>query len=176
MAGGYNGAFTGAERYDPARGTWSVTGNLNIARQAHTATMLPNGKVLVAGGFGSPGPKSSAELYDPASGRWNATGSLTNTPLGRQFHTATLLPNGKVLVAAGFNNFGPLSSADWYDPTSGTWSATGSLTTARASSDLRRCCLTAMCWWQEEIYSIPYQREMYDPASGTWSSTETSRT
>ena len=65
----------------------------------HTATLLPNGKVLVAGGYDSSGVYlSSAELYDPASGTWTATGSLNTA---RCCHTATLLPNGKVLVAGG---------------------------------------------------------------------------
>ena len=60
--------------------------------------MLANGKVLVAGGFNASSYLTSAELYDPASGTWTTTGSL-NTARG--WHTATLLPNGKVLVAAG---------------------------------------------------------------------------
>ena len=64
----------------------------------HTATLLPNGKVLVAGGYDSDGYLASAELYDPASGTWTATGSLATA---RYRHTATLLPNGKVLVAGG---------------------------------------------------------------------------
>ena len=64
--------------------------------------MLPNGKVLVAGGLGNSGDLTSAELYDPASGTWTATGSLTTA---RGAHTATLLPNGKVLVAGGLGNF-----------------------------------------------------------------------
>ena len=63
----------------------------------HTATLLPIGKVLVAGGSNG-SDLSSAELYDPASGTWTATGSLGTA---RSFHTATLLPNGKVLVAGG---------------------------------------------------------------------------
>ena len=93
----------------------------------HTATLLPNGKVLVAGGYNS-GYLTSAELYDPASGSWSATGSLNTA---RQAHTATLLPNGKVLVAGGDNGSGYLTSAELYDPASGSWSATGSLNTAR---------------------------------------------
>src|SRR5213594_4181884 len=78
--------------------TWTATGSLGTARYGHTATLLPNGKVLVAGGVGPSGDLASAELYDPASGTWTATGSLNDA---RDFHTATLVPNGKVLVAGG---------------------------------------------------------------------------
>ena len=73
-----------------------VTGSPATARSSHTATLLPNGKVLVAGGSAPTGPLACAELYDPASGTWTATGSLGTA---RYSHTATLLPNGKVLVA-----------------------------------------------------------------------------
>src|SRR5438309_4456758 len=111
--------------------TFVVTGSLATARagqpSGHTATLLPNGKVLVAGGGDIDGIHPSAELYDPASGTWSATGSLA-TP--RSGHTATLLPNGKVLVAGGGDG-SILASAELYDPASGTWSATGSLATAR---------------------------------------------
>jgi|SRR5262245_4889959 len=79
--------------------TFDNTGSQNTARFLHTATLLPNGKVLVAGGAGSGGFLTSAELYDPANGTWTATGSLD---LKRYFHTATLVPSssgGEVLVA-----------------------------------------------------------------------------
>jgi len=107
-------------------GTWSETGSLITARDRHTATLLPNGKVLAAGGEGD----ASTELYDPGSGSWTATGRLATR---RYDHTATLLPNGKVLVAAGFNLSGWLASAELYDPATGTWTATDRLATARSN-------------------------------------------
>ena len=106
-----------------------ITGSLATARNGHTATLLPNGKVLVAGGGDGGSILASAELYDPASGTWSATGSLV---FARFAHTATLLPNSKVLVAGGEGPFqSVLASAELYDPASGTWSATGSLVFAR---------------------------------------------
>src|SRR5438105_10026924 len=70
-------------------GTWSSTGAMGTARTSQSATLLPDGKVLVAGGGTSSGETATAELYDPASGSWSSTGSM-GTP--RQAHTATLLP------------------------------------------------------------------------------------
>ena len=128
------------------------------AHSSHTATLLPTGKVLVAGGYNNEGDVASAELYDPATGTWTETGSLTTA---RDSHTATLLPNGKVLVAAGFGNSGWLSSAEVYDPASGTWTATGSLATARYSHTAiaaQRQVLVAGGWGTSGTVSIAQLR------------------
>src|SRR6266571_8487289 len=112
-----------------AGASWRYTGNLNFARAVHTATLLPNGKVLVAGGS----DLESAELYNPTTGVWINTGNLN---AARSEHTATLLPNGKVLIVGGTVG-GPedvvsVNSAELYDPATGTWSSTGNLNTARS--------------------------------------------
>ena len=96
---------------------WSFTGSLNTARLLHTATLLSDGRVLVAcGGDDSGYVSASAELYNAATGTWTVTGSL-NSP--REFHTATLLSDGRVLVVGGGDNHGvavTLASAELYDP------------------------------------------------------------
>lgn len=101
---------------------WSSTGTMAMARSHHTATLLPTGKVLVAGGFDA-NALTSAELYDPATGTWAATAPMGAT---RYQHTATLLPTGEVLVAGG----GP-RSAELYDPTTGTWHWSTKMTAVR---------------------------------------------
>jgi len=181
VAGGWsflNGgnAIASAELYNPATGTWTATGSLTAARSFHPAMLLSNGKVLVAAGSSSgnnpPGPSSclaSAELYDPASGTWTATGSLVT---GRVNHTATLLPNGKVLVAGGFNGSIVLASAELYDPATGTWTATGSLNTARRghTATLLTDGKVLVAGGNNGVSSLT-SAELYDPATGTWTAT-----
>ena len=120
-----------AELYDPTSRTWTATGSLATGRDTHTAMLLPNGNVLVAGGYNyPPGPLSSVELYNPINGIWTTTGRLVTE---RDTHTSTLLPNGKVLVAGGYHSFESLASAELYDPTNGAWTVTGGLGKARHS-------------------------------------------
>ena len=105
---------------------------MNTPRYHHTATLLDNGMVLIAGGFNRAVPGScppQAELYDPAAGTIANAGSLI-TP--RYHHTATRLNNGKVLIAGGLAARGTLASAELYNPDTRTFTTTGSLHTGRA--------------------------------------------
>ena len=113
-----------------AAASWVTNGPMATARYNHTATLLPSGKVLIAGGWDGTNYVASAELYDPATGKCSPTGSMTTN---RSYHTATMLTNGKVLVVGGYCNAEPhsLLSAELYDPASGIWASTGPTTLAR---------------------------------------------
>ena len=122
--------------YDAASGTWTPAGNLVGNRMAHSATLLANGQVLVAGGCnisaGCPGI-SSAELYDPNTRQWTATGDLH---AARRNHTATRLPDGRVLVTGGIGGCDSqictsLASSEIYSPQTGQWSFAASMPTRR---------------------------------------------
>ena len=167
-----------SELYDPVSETWTNTGVLINDRADHTATLLANGKVLVTGGIGLTNVLSSAEIYDPATGDWTLTGSMVH---GRYRHTATLLANGKVLVAGGADGAlalyhgVPLSSAELYDPATGTWTETNPLNTRRDSHTATLLpngkVLVAGGAIDTEYYTSLASAELYDPTSGTWTYT-----
>lgn len=180
IAGGITGGFANyitatAELYDPAAATWTRTGNLIQNRQLHTATLLHDGRVLIAGGGGLDANNdaftlASAELYDATTGAFTGTGALTTA---RETHTATLLRDGRVLVAGGFNNI-ERASCEIYDPSTGVWSRTGDLNQPRyrATATLLRNGQVLVAGGS---YSVsPFTRatcELYDPVTGTWSLT-----
>jgi hypothetical protein len=121
------------ELYDPASGTWSTAASMPTFRYALAATRLQDGKILVTGGYinGSGSASTAvAEVYDPALNSWTPTAPMASA---RGYHTATLLPNGKVLVTGGYASGSYLASAEVYDPASGTWSAAAPMTSARAA-------------------------------------------
>jgi len=128
-----------AELYDPVAGTFMPTGSMKWARGGHTATLLPNGRVLIAGGGGEVvgdgsfpffgATSATAELFDPSTETFSPTGSMS-TP--RNMHTATLLSNGKVLAAGGVGEGAITPTSELYDPATGTFTPTSSLGTARA--------------------------------------------
>ena len=127
-------ALNSTEIYDPTAKTWTLGTKMVQARSDYASIMLGTGKVLFMGGENINGVSiKNAELYDPTTGKFTATGNMTAT---RVEHTAVLLANGKVLVSGGnnqtINGATPLASAELYNPATGTWSATGSMSNARA--------------------------------------------
>jgi hypothetical protein len=114
-----------AEIYNPATGYFSYTGSLNTARTNYTATLLQNGQVLLAGGSND----ATAELYDPTAGTFTYTTGNMTTIVG--FQSSTLLNDGTVLIAGGSGFSGSTAGAELYNPTSKTFSATGSLNSPR---------------------------------------------
>jgi N-acetylneuraminic acid mutarotase len=158
----------------PPGGCWRDTGAMSSARAGHTATLLQDGRVLIAGQG-----TVTAELYSPANGSWTLTGNMS---VGRSGQTATRLNNGKILVAGGSAPDGRFDSsgytAELYDPVMGTWSLTGSMSVARTGH-------TAVLLLDGTVLAVGgtstspcdpfcaggHTTELYDPNSGTWSRT-----
>jgi len=185
VAGGMStggGQIGTAEVYNPATGTWTQTGPMASAPgTGATATTLPNGTVLVAGGCCTPeaGPDAlaTAQIYNPATNAWTATGSMST---GRYYATATLLGNGTVLVVGGDfivpnmnsgNGSSPLDTAEIYNPATGSWSSAGTTATGHvfatasllpsgqvlvAGGSVTGCC--------DGVTGA----DLYTPSTGTW--------
>jgi hypothetical protein len=148
-------------------GTFTATGNMTAERSWHTATLLADGRVLIAGGFDASSTLASAELYDPLIGTFKTTGKMT---MPRSEHSATLLPNGKVLIAGGMvyggNHANPLRSAELYDPETGTFSVTGDMTAGHAynHATLLRNGQVLIAGGTSEVTA-----EIYDPVKRSFS-------
>jgi hypothetical protein len=162
-------------------GTFTATGSMTTLRVGHTATLLTNGKVLMAGG-GNHGESfspdwicckamsvlASAELYDPASGTFSRTGDMTTPRTG---HTATLLPDGRVLIAGGQGPSGTaLASAEVYDPASGTFAPTGDMIYTRGYPAAILLASDKVLIAGGQVWQVKpsFTAELYDPSTATF--------
>ena len=142
-------------------GTFTPTGSMTVSRVGYSATLLPSGKVLIAGGQGSDDFKlASVEIYDPSTGMFIPAGNMTQARAG---HSATLLPDGRVLITGGA--FPRVTSAELYDPSTGEFSATADM----LDGELGRAVLLAN--GKVLIAHGDLSAELYDPVLGTSSAT-----
>src|SRR5262245_38327362 len=157
-------------------GAFAPTGNMTIPRTEHMATLLRDGRVLIAGGLGI-GERilASAELYDPSTGTFTPTGQMI-TPRTAYTGTFTLLPDGKVLTTGGRAGYGPAlaGAAELYDPDTGTFFATGNMNTPRFGHTATLLNIgKVLIAGGLDGFSRSYlsSAELYDPLTGTFSVT-----
>jgi WD40 repeat protein len=177
IAGGFRQAGTSevaiasAEIYDPQTNRFTPTGDMNEARSGHTATLLPDGQVLIVGGWGESNLTSIAELYDPQTGKFRNTASMFAPRAGM---TATLLENGQVLIAGGESARNtPQLIAEIYDPTTNTFTQSGSLNRGRSAhtATLLNDGNVLLIGGGSGNNTILASAEVYHPTTGTFTST-----
>jgi N-acetylneuraminic acid mutarotase len=180
VAGGRSNVTSGwatTELYDSENNNWKPAGTMKTARYLHTATLLKNGKVLVTGGLKEGNVSitlGTVELYDPVADSWQ---SMNNMKQPRAEHTATLLPDGNVLVVGG-GYFGTDNTAEIYDPSTDSWEFTKTLmensrTRGHTAVLLKTGkVLVAGGLSNPSVYSVQATAELYDPDADTWTSTD----
>jgi len=144
-------------------GTFKSTGDMTMGRVNHTATLLPNGGVLITGGVGSDNSiTATAEFYDPTTGMFSRIGGMT-TP--RRSHTATALPDGRVLIAGGTGPLGPLGSTELYDPSTGIFTRTGDMVSGGNASGGGQAIFLRN---GKVFIPVNFSAQLYEPVTGTF--------
>lgn len=166
-------ARASAEIFNPSSGTWSSAGSMSVPRWDHTATLLTDGRILLAGGNSASGyaegHTASAEIFDPSVEGFTSTGSMS---VPRMNHTAVVLSDGRVLISGGrSSNFNYLASAEIFDPATGAFSPAASPPEAKTGgfgvllADGRVLVTGGI---------VPYvstnTAAVYDPVSNSWMS------
>lgn len=177
LAGGFTtnatstGSTNSAEIYYPDTKLFIPTSVMISSRSNHTATLLPDGNVMVFGGFG-PGDiiTGAAEVYYSTSGAWKPLASST----ARSLHTATLLKDGRLMVAGGVNSSGVLSTVEAYTPTTNSWAALTSMPAAlRSHSATLLFDGRVLVAGGNNGFGEVNASYIYDPATGAWAETVT---
>lgn len=158
-----------AEIYDPSTGIFSEAGKPNVPRFDHTATLMNNGEVLIAGGGRAVGLNEpieilkQAEIFDPGNQSFRLVGTMS---VGRHKHSATLLPNGNVLIIGGSDGHlwgGTIASAEVFNQATGSFSKTGQMSTSRYKI---RDAVVALSNGKILIAGGGERLEIYEPGSG----------
>ncbi len=176
---GFRNLSNGAVVYDPTADAWTTVAPMSTVRIRHTATALPDGTILVVGGGTTQGssptsPTEVVERFDPQTRRWSRAAPLRP---GRESHTATLLPDGRLLVTGGYTgeqgSYRETALAALYDPRTDTWAAAGSMAVPRIGHQatlLRdgRVLVTGGTRYETAGRITYAEAEIYDPATNRW--------